>query len=413
MASEKNLMGLDIGSSWIRAVVGSVGKDGSLTVDSICERPSDGVRNGLIVNLEQTLKAITSVIQEAELQAGSEVSMVISGVGGSSIQGRQSDGVTGINTKGLEITNSDIMRSLEVARTFELPQDRIILHTLVQDFSVDGKSGIKDPTSMTGHRLESKALVITGSSANCQNVKKCIQKAGISNVRLILQQLADADVVLSTDEKEMGSILINIGSDCTNMIVYQGGVPTYVGGIDLGGINVTNDIAYILNKPKSVAEQVKCQHGCCFIPSVDPMEKILIPQVGGLPSIQLPKRELAKIIEPRMAEIFTLLKNNLEESNIVGSFGGGVVLVGGGSLLSGATELAQDVFKMQSRIGFPEDLPGLDRNYINPKYATVLGLIKAEAKKAASGISNRGRNMNNTSGSGFIRRLSNFFKTVI
>lgn len=412
MASEKIIMGLDIGSAWVRAVVGSVSKDKTLMVDSICERPCEGVSNGVIVNVEQTLKVVNSVIQEAELQAGAEVQSVITGVGGSSIEGRQSEGVTGISTKSLEITRSDIYRSLEVARTFELPPDRVILHTLVQDFSVDGKSGIKDPTNMTGHRLESRALVVTGSAANCQITKKCIQKAGLSNQRLALKSLADAEVVLSQDEKEMGTILINIGSDCTDIIVYQDGAPVYVGGIDLGGSTVTSDIAYILNKPKNIAESVKCEYGSCYIPSVTAEEKVLIPQVGGLPSIQLPKRELAKIIEPRMAEIFSILKNGLEESNIRGAFGGGVVLVGGGALLSGATDLASEIFRMQARIGFPEALSGLDRSYINPKYTTVLGLLKSEAKKIIS-ASGAGNKKYKSGESGFFRKIADFFKTVI
>jgi len=414
VASEKILMGLDIGSAWTRAVIGSLSKDGKLMVDSICECPSEGVEKGVIVNAEQTVKTISSVIQEAELQAGAEAQNVIAGVGGSSVRGIQSQGVAGINTKGLEITNSDIYRSLEVARTFELGQDRIILHTLVQDFSVDGKSGIKDPVNMTGHRLDSRALVITGSQNNCQNLRKCIQRAGIGNTRLVLQQLADADVVLSQDEKEMGTILINIGSNITNMIVYQNGSPQYAGGIDLGGVNVTNDIAYIFNKPKSVAEQIKCEYGCCYIPSVRPDEKIVIPQVGGLPSIQIPKKELSKIIEPRMAEIFSLLKKDMEDKHVRGSFGGGVVLVGGGSLLSGVTELATEIFRIQARIGFPEALPGLDRSYINPKYTTVLGLLKSEAKRnTVSRGSRSGSGVRSSQKTGLFQKLSNFFKTVV
>jgi len=415
MASEKILLGLDLGSSWIRAVVGSVTKDGQLMVNSLCERPIEtgSIERGCVKNHELTQKIIASVIQEAELQAGSEVQMVITGIGGATISGRQSDGVTGINTKGLAITNSDIFRSLEVARSFDLPQDKIILHTIVQDFSVDGKSGIKDPTTMTGHRLESRALVITGSTEHFQNIRKTIVKTGISNSRIMLSQLADADVVLSSDEKEMGTILINIGSDCTNMIVYQGGVPTYVGGIDIGGSDVTADIGYIFSKNKAMAEQIKIQNGCCYIPSVDSVEKILIPQIGGLPSISLPKRELAKIIEPRMAEIFSILRNDLEEKNIRGSFGGGVVLVGGGSLLSGATELAAEIFKLQARIGFPEDLPGLDRNYINPKYATILGLLRTEAKRIGSSRTKHSRGGKMSADNGILRKLSNFFKTII
>lgn len=414
MSAEKVFMGLDIGSSWTRAVVGSMSKDGQLMVDSICERPSEGVRNGLIVNAEQTLKNINSVIQEAELQAGTEVESVIVGVGGSTIEGRQSEGVAGITTKGLEITNADIYKSLEVARTFELPPDRVILHTLVQDFSVDGQSGIKDPIDMTGHRLESRALVVTGNNTNCQMTKKLLQRAGAQSVRLVLRQLADAEVVLSTDEKEMGTVLINVGSNCTNMIVYKNGAPQYVGGIDFGGSHVTNDIAYILNKPKAVAEQIKCEYGSCYIPSVNPEDKILIPQVGGLPSIQLPKIELTKIIEPRMAEIFSMLKKNLEDKNIRGTFGGGVVLVGGGSLLSGITELASEIFGMQARIGFPEALSGLDRSYIDPRYSTVLGLLKSEARKMGGGSSRgtrkHGKRSEKTS---VFQKVSDFFKTVV
>lgn len=304
MASEKVLLGLDIGSSWVRAVVGSVSKDGQLMVDSICERPSEGVRSGVVVNIEQTRKAISSVIQEAELQAGIEAQSVITGIGGSSVNGYSSQGVVGINAKDLEITRNDIADCLKSARAFELPADKEVLHTLVQDFTVDGKAGIKDPIDMTGHRLESKVLIVMGSSSNCSNTRRALQSAGLNSARLVLSQLADADIVLSADEKEMGTILINIGGSTSNMIVYQNGSPVYVGGVDLGSSSVTNDIAFILNKPKMVAEQVKVESGCCYLPSVSTDEKVIIPQVGGLPSIQMQKKELCKIIEPRMAEIF-------------------------------------------------------------------------------------------------------------
>lgn len=414
MASDKVMMALDIGSSWIRAAVGSLSKDGILMVDSLCERPSEGIKNGVVVNVDQTIKNISSVIQEAELQAGAEAQIIIVGVGGSSIEGKQSSGVAGITTKGLEIAHSDIYRSLEVARTVELPPDRVILHTLVQDFSVDGQNGIKDPIGMSGHRLESRALVVTGSAANCQNLKKLLTKTRIPNSRLFLQQLADAEVVLSSDEKDMGTILINIGSNCTNMIVYQNGSPQYVGGIDFGGSSVTNDIAYILNKPKTVAEQIKCEYGSCYIPSVNPEETVIIPQVGGLPSIKIPKCEIAKIIEPRMAEIFSMLRKDLEDKNIRGSFGGGVVIVGGGSLLSGVTDLATEIFGIQARISFPEALNGLDRSYINPKYTTVLGLLKAESKKGTSSISKGNKKHKNSSErTSVFQKISSFIKTVV
>ncbi|NLZ67839.1 MAG: cell division protein FtsA [Spirochaetales bacterium] len=389
MATDKIMMGLDIGTSWTRAVVGSVNKDGQLMVDSICEKQSEGVRFGSIVNIEQTLKVINSVINEAELQAGSEVHSVILGVGGNHIEGTPSNGVVGITNKEHEIKREDIYRSLDVARAVELPQDREFLHTLVQDFQVDTRTGIKDPIDMLGHRLESRVLLVSGSSSICQNQRKCVQKAGLQVQRMILQSVADSEIVLSVEEKEMGTILINIGAGTSNMIAYVNGAPMYTGGINIGSDNVTNDIAFILNKPKAMAEQIKCENGACHIPSVDPNDMIIIPQVGGLPAIKMPKRELSKIIEPRMAEIFSMLQIELEKNNISGGFGGGVVLVGGGSLLSGATELASEIFKLPARIGFPEALSGLDRSYIDPRYATVLGLLKTEAKKLKDTSNNR------------------------
>jgi cell division protein FtsA len=413
VAGEKIMMGLDIGSSWVRAVIGTVARDGTVMIDSICERPSEGVRSGAIVNIEQTLKTITSVITEAQLQAGADVQQIIIGVGGNHIEGIPSQGVVGINAKDQEIKREDIYRSLEVARAFELPLEREILHTLVQDFRVDGRDGIKDPIDMLGHRLESRVLVVTASSSICQNERKCIQRAGFQVQRLVAQQLADAEAVLSLEEKEMGTILINIGGGVTNMIVYANGAPVFTGGVNLGGNHVTSDIAYILNKPKVIAEQVKCEFGNCHIPSVPEDDMILIPQIGGLPSIKMPKKELSKIIEPRMAEIFSLLQVELEKKQVRGSFGGGIVLVGGGSLLSGATELASEIFRLPARIGFPEALHGLDRSYINPRYSTTLGLIMSETKKLRdmSGASGSKQDSQKSSGT-FGKKLKGFFKTI-
>ncbi|HCS37783.1 MAG: cell division protein FtsA [Spirochaetae bacterium HGW-Spirochaetae-4] len=413
MGADKIMMGLDIGSSWVRAVIGTVGGDGTVMVDSMCERPSEGVRGGAIVNIEQTIKSITSVISEAELQAGADIQQIIIGVGGDHIEGIPSQGVVGINAKDQEIKREDIFRSLEVARAFELPLDREILHTLVQDFRVDGRNGIKDPIDMLGHRLESRVLVVTASSSVCQNERKCIQRAGFQVQRLVAQQLADAEAVLSIEEKEMGTLLINIGGGTTNMVVYSNGAPVFTGGVNLGGSHVTNDIAFILNKPKVVAEQVKCEYGNCHIPSVADDDMMLIPQIGGMPSIKMPKKELSKIIEPRMAEIFSLLQVELEKKQIRGSFGGGVVLVGGGALLSGATELASEIFRLPARIGFPEALHGLDRSYINPRYTTTLGLVMTEAKRIRDQYASGGTKVehNKTSGT-FGKKVRGFFRTI-
>ena len=381
MAQDKTLVGLDIGTSWTRCVIGSATRDGQLMIESISERPSEGVRSGSIVNIEQTLKVINSVVSDAELQAGTEVSSVILGVGGDHVRGIQSSGVVGIQSRDQEIKREDIRRSIDVARARDLPQDTEILHTLVQDFQVDSRSGIKDPIDMLGHRLDTRVLLVTGSSSICQNLRKCVQKAGLQVQRMVLQSLADSEVVLGTDEKEMGALVIDIGAGMTNAIAYLGGAPVYTGAISLGGDNVTGDIAYMLQLPRSAAESIKISDGCCHTPSVRSDEMIVTPAVGGKPSIRLPRRELAKLIEPRMAEIFSMLSAELERNEVSGSFGAGVVLVGGGALLSGATELAAEIFRMPARIGFPVAINGLDRLYIDPRYATLLGLLRIEAKK--------------------------------
>ena len=381
MASDKTLLGLDIGTSSIRAVIGSVSRDGQLMIEAIAARNSEGVKSGSIVNIEQTLKVINSVISDAELQSGTEVSSVILGIGGDHIEGISSNGAVGITSKDQEITNEDIRKSIDIARAHELPQDKEILHTLVQDFQVDSRSGIKDPIDMLGHRLDTRVLLVTGSSSICQNQRKCVTKAGIQVQRMVLQSLADSEVVLTNEEKEMGAIVINIGAGTTNMICYVAGSPVYVGGIGLGGDNVTSDIAYVFQLPKVAAESIKIQDGSCHTPSVSPDDMIQTPAVGGKPAYRLPKRELAKVIEPRMAEIFSLLQSKLEEKDIRGTFGAGIVLVGGGSMLSGATELAAEIFRIPARLGFPVAINGLDRQYIDPSFSTVLGLIKLEAKK--------------------------------
>lgn len=381
MATDKAIVGLDIGTSWTRVVIGAISRDGQIMVESIAERPSEGVKNGSIVNMEQTVKVINAVVSEAEIQAGTEVSSVMLAIEGSHIQAIQSNGVVGINSKDQEIKTEDIRRSIDVAKNRELPQNTEVIHTLVQDFQVDSRTGIKDPIDMLAHRLDTRVLLVIGSSPIIQNQKKCVQKSGIQVQKVVLQTLADSDVVLSQEEKDMGAILINIGSGSTNCIVYQNGSPTYVCGLDLGGEAVTSDIAYMLQLPKAAAESIKISDGSCYSPTISPNDMIVTPAVGGKPAIRLPRKEMAKVIEARMAELFSMLKQKFEENDISGTFGAGIVLVGGGALLSGVTELAAEIFRLPARIGFPEAINGLDRIYIDPRYSTVLGLLKNEARK--------------------------------
>ncbi len=381
MASEKIIAALDIGTSWTRTVIGSINRDDELVIESVAERPSEGVKNGSIVNMEQTVKVISQVMNECEVQAGSEASSVILSIGGDHIQGIESNGVVGINNKDLEIRNEDIRRSIDVAKNRLLPQNKEIIHTLVQDFQVDSRTGIRDPIDMLGHRLDTHVLLAVGSSPVIQNQKKCVQKSGLQVQKLVLSSLADAEVVLSQEEKDQGAILINIGSGSTDWICYQNGAPISVGGIPIGGEAVTSDISYLMQLPKVVAESVKITDGSAFSPNIDKAEMILTPSVGGRPPIRLPRIELSKVIEARMAEIFSMIQQRFEEQGISRGFGAGVFLVGGGSLLSGATELAAEIFHLPARMGFPEAIGGLDRVFIDPRYSTLIGLLKVEARK--------------------------------
>lgn len=415
--AEKKIMALDIGSSWVRAVIGSVGRDGTLMVDTVEERPSEGVSRGAITNIEQCLRTVASVVQESELQAGTEVDSVVFGVGGSRISTIASQGVVGITGRDQAITREDIYRSLDVAKARSLSKDREIIHTLVQDFCVDGKEGIKSPENSIGHRLETNVLLVTGDVDSDETAKKVLGRAGFSSQRIVLESLADAGIVLTDEEKEVGIVLVNIGGQVTNMIAYSNGYPVYAGGVDLGSDDVTSDISKILGKTHAVSEDIKCSSGCCYIPSVNPTDMVIIPQVPGLPAISMPKRELSKIIEPRMAEIFSFLKSDLDRSCPTAQFAGGIVLVGGGSLLSGVSELASEIFRLQPRIGFPKALHGLDRSFIDPKYTTVLGLLQSESERYLASINGKrrgsGGNWKNSSRpEGLFTKISRFFKTV-
>ncbi len=381
MGADKTIVSLDIGTSSTRVAVGTVSRDGQGVIESVTDRPSIGVKNGSIVNIEQTMKVLSQVISDAEVQAGEEIRSVIIGLGGDQIRGIKSNGVVGINSKDQEITKDDIKRSIDVARNIQLPQNMEILHSLVQDFYVDNRCGIKDPVDMLGHRLDTKILLVLGSSPIIQNQKKCVQKSGLEVQKIVFQTLADAEVVLSPEEKDMGAIVIDIGAGTTNYIAYSAGSPVHVGGINRGSDLITGDISYLFQLPRAASESMKITDGSCYSPGVSADETIITPSLGGKPSIRMPRKEFAKVIEARMAEIFLMIQDDLQQNNVNGTFGSGIVLVGGGALMSGVTELSAEIFRLPTRIGFPEAISGLDRAYIDPRYATVLGLFKSEARR--------------------------------
>ncbi len=381
LVTDNTILGLDIGTSKICAVAGAKQPDGSVRIIAFKEQHAEGVRAGNIINIESVIGIISNIRREIEIEAACEIKQIVTGVSGSHIEGLMSQGVVGIHSKDQEIRSDDIYRSMEVARAFELPLDREILHTLVQDFSIDGRSGIKDPIDMIGHRLETKVMIVTGSVTASQNIDKCIKRSGLITKRRVLQQLADSEALLSSDEKEMGTLLINLGAGMTNMVGYLHGAPVFVGGIDIGGSQVTADLAFVLNQPLQLIEEMKIAHGSCYEPMIDDHEMVILPQVGGLPSIRMPRKELCKIIEPRVAETFAMLRNMLDKRGLLHSFGG-VALTGGGAMMPGATELAAELFDRPARRASFKPFDGFDVNQFDLRYSTAIGLVLYDARRS-------------------------------
>ncbi len=412
MTGDKIVLSLDIGSERIRSAIGTISRD-RLMIDSICERPSEGIKKGKIVDISLASNCIKSVINEAQRQAGISTKILITGLCSSEVICKKNTGVVGIHSKDQVISYSDIYRSLDVARSIEIPNNTSIIHTLVQDYKVDEKIKENIPVNTLGHRLEVNALLVCGNTAVIKNIENCLNRINSFSSRKMVQILADADVVLNDEDKQKGVVLINLGAQSSGIIAYSNGYPVYIGGIDLGGDNVTNDISYISKRTKQESAQIKHEFGNCYLPSVDNNEYVEIPASSGLPSIKIPKVELSKIIEARMAEIFSLLKKQLDENVGLLSYGAGVYLVGGGSLLSGVNELCSEIFGLPSKLSFPEALPGLDRNFINPRYTTVLGLLKNEVKNSSSSVFHSNDDRRNNNEFSIFKKISNFFKTVV
>ena len=383
MAKNKVILGIDIGSSSIIGVVATYDNEKGLLIEAICEKESEGVVKGEVLIQDSAVKVLSNIISELEIHSGLNLTEATISIGGAHIKGMDTFGISGITSKDKEITREDILRSIAVSKTQEMETDRTLLQTLVKHFQVDAKCFIKDPMGMLGHRLQSNVLLVTASQNKCQSYTKFVEKSGIVPSRLILSSLADSEVVLNNEHKEIGVIVINIGANSTNMIAYtHGGVPVYVGGVDFGSDAVTSDISYILGKPKLLSEKIKCEFGSCYLPSINPNETIKIPNIGSNTEIKMYRSSLVEIIEARMSEILNLLRDDLLNVDCDGNFAAGIVLVGGGSLMPGICELASEIFfNLPTRVGFPEALAGLDREYITPKYSTALGIIKTEAKK--------------------------------
>ncbi len=411
MPAEDLIVGLDIGTTKVCAVIGEINDSGKIEIVGIGTAPSEGLRKGVVINIESTLKAVTKAIEAAEMMSGREVSSVITGIAGSHVEGINSRGVVAVSGRDREITAEDVRRVIEAARAVVIPMDREVLHVIPQEYIVDDQGGIKDPLDMIGIRLEAEVHIITGSVTSAQNLLKCVNRAGFRVEDIVLESIASARAVLSEEEKELGVLMIDLGGGTTDVLVYVDGSPYHTDVVAVGGEQVTSDISIVLKTPAEFAEKLKKESGCCYMPLVDPTEDILLPGVGGWPSASIPKAELCKIIQPRMAETFSMIRDKMHRKGYLNHLRGGVVLTGGGSMMPGAAELAREIFGVPARIGYPFELGGLVQEYRNPMYSTAVGLVMYGDEIADKDKIHKkgGRRSKDGAGSRFMNWMKEFF----
>jgi cell division protein FtsA len=374
MKDNNNLIvGLDIGTSKIVAIVSEVTPDGALNVIGLGTQPSRGLKKGVVVNIEATMASIQRVLEEAELMADCKISEVYTGIAGSHIRGFNSHGMVAIKEK--EVTQADIDRVIETAKAIAIPNDQQILHVLPQEFIIDGQEDVKEPLGMSGVRLEVKVHIVTGAVSAAENITKCVRRCGLEVRDLILQPLASSLAVLSDDEKELGVCLIDIGGGTTDIAVFTGGAIRHTAVIPIAGDQVTNDIAMALRTPTKEAEDLKRSNGCALKQLASASDIIEVPGVGERGPRQLSRQTLAEVIEPRIEELFALVQANLRQSGFEELISSGIVLTGGSSVMRGMVELGEEIFHMPVRVGAPSYMGGLADVVRNPRYSTAVGLL--------------------------------------
>ncbi|MDY6973555.1 MAG: cell division protein FtsA [Thermodesulfobacteriota bacterium] len=375
--SEEIIVGLDIGTTKICAVVGEDRPDG-VEIIGMGTHPSEGLRKGVVINIEHTVNSIKEAVEEAETMAGCEISSVYAGIAGGHVKGFNSHGVIALKDK--EVTKKDIDRVIEAASAVAIPMDREVIHTLVQEFIVDEQNGILDPLGMSGVRLEAKIHIVTGAVTSAQNIIKCANRAGLDVCDIVLESLASSEAVLSEEERNLGAALIDFGGGTTDMAIFSRGAIKHTSVLTLGGDNLTYDIAIGLRTPKLEAEKIKIKYGCGLSSLIRKEETIEVPGVGGRKPRVLSRQILGEILEPRVEEIFSMIYRELARSGYEDALSSGVVVTGGSSELTGVTEQAEQIFRTPARVGYPQGISGLVEVVNKPMYATAVGLVLYGAK---------------------------------
>jgi cell division protein FtsA len=381
----KNLVvGLDIGTSKVVAIVAELMPDNRLSVIGMGQHESKGLKKGVVVNIEATVSAIQRALEEAELMADCKIARVYTGIAGSHIKSFNSHGLVAIKDK--EVSGLDIQRVIETARALPIPTDQQILHILTQQFIVDGQDGVREPMGMSGVRLEVDVHIVTGAVSAAQNIVKCVRRCGLEVSDLILQPLASSIAVLTDDEKELGVCLVDIGGGTSDIAVFREGAIRHTAVIPIAGDQITNDIAMALRTPTAEAEDIKIRNGCALRQLADANDMVEVPGIGDRGPRQLSRQTLAEVIEPRVEELYSLIQKVLRESGYEELLSSGLVLTGGSSVMQGMVELGEEIFHMPVRLGVPRYAGGLADVVKNPRYATAIGLLLEGQSQTQRGI---------------------------
>ncbi|RZB30764.1 MAG: cell division protein FtsA [Desulfobacteraceae bacterium Eth-SRB1] len=404
---ENIIVGLDIGTTKICAVVGDVSGN-EINIIGIGTHPSIGLRKGVVVNIESTVESIKKAVEEAELMAGCEISSVYAGIAGGHITGFNSRGIVAI--KGAEIIQQDVDRVIDAARAVAIPMDREVIHVIPQEFIVDDETGIQNPIGMAGVRLEAKIHIVTGAVTSAHNIIKCANRSGLDVCDIVLESLASSEAVLTDEEKELGTALLDLGGGTSDLAIFSNDNIKHTFVLSIGGNNLTNDLAIGLRSPITEAEKIKKKYGTCISRNIIGEETIEVPGMGGRNPRKLPKQILGEILEPRVEEIFTLIKREIYRAGMENIISSGVVITGGSALLDGIAELAESIFNLPTRMGKPRGISGLVDVVNNPMYATGVGLVIYGAKnQSVKKFRIRDANIFNN----IMARMKKWFKEVI
>lgn len=401
---EEIIVGLDIGTTKVACLVGEVTDDG-VDIIGVGTQPCSGLKKGVVVNIDSTVAAIAKAVEEAEHMAGVEITQVYAGIAGSHIKAFHSEGVVAIRDR--EVRPDDIERVIEAAKAVSIPQDREILHVVPREYSIDQQDGIKEPLGMAGVRLEARVHIVTAASASAQNIIKCCTRCNLEVQDLVLEPYATAESVLHADEKELGVALLDIGGGTSDLVVFSEGSLVHTIVLPVGGYQLTNDIAVGLRTPMTEAERIKHRYGCAMTSLISEDETIEVPSVGGRPPRVMKRTELSDILQPRVDEIFSLVRDELERCGLSDSLASGMVVTGGSTILQGLPELAEEILGMPVRRGVPQGVGGLADVVKSPIYATAVGLVLYGARKQDGMLLTQ-----NSERRGMWRRMRNWFAEV-